>query len=296
MKSYEEVAKSVFEKSEKYFEEKARRAKHIKTAASVLSCVCLAAVIAVGAGLALHNNLTEYPENSGAVTTTPQPDKTDAATSLPDKADAVEPEPFIPGAGYYKLPDGSIYTAPDDGDLFLLGFAMVRENAKTPDDETKWQKLSMGDEWNGLRVEFAQSGWEHAGTSYSTASTYAHHQMIHFTGEKTFTGKAELMYDASGEFLTGSVFFLDEDSGGEMPFFPTYYWEKEDGYQPVFFSLYHEDYMDKFEEVTDLLLEDNEVMITITTDDFLWECSYYGRSIDSMTAGRFNTILSYEIN
>ena len=59
MKTYEEVAKSVFEKSEKYFEEKAIRAKHIKTAATTMSCFCLAAVLVVGAIAALNSNLTE---------------------------------------------------------------------------------------------------------------------------------------------------------------------------------------------------------------------------------------------
>ena len=59
MKTYEEVAKSVFEKSEKYFEEKAIRAKHIKTAATAMSCFCLAAVLTVGAVAALNSSLTE---------------------------------------------------------------------------------------------------------------------------------------------------------------------------------------------------------------------------------------------
>ena len=61
MKTYEEVAKSVFEKSEKYFEEKAVRARRIKTAATAMSCFCLAAVITVGAIAVLNGNLTENP-------------------------------------------------------------------------------------------------------------------------------------------------------------------------------------------------------------------------------------------
>ena len=66
MKTYEEVAKSVFEKSEKYFEEKAIRAKRIKTATTAMSCFCLAAVLVVGAIAALNSNLTEYPTGGGA--------------------------------------------------------------------------------------------------------------------------------------------------------------------------------------------------------------------------------------
>lgn len=65
MKTYEEVAKSVFEKSEKYFEEKAVRARRIKTAATAMSCFCLAAVLVVGAIAALNGNLTEYPTGGG---------------------------------------------------------------------------------------------------------------------------------------------------------------------------------------------------------------------------------------
>ena len=64
MKTYEEVAKSVFEKSEKYFEEKALRAKHIKTAATAMSCFCLAVVLTVVAVAALNSNLTEYSAGS----------------------------------------------------------------------------------------------------------------------------------------------------------------------------------------------------------------------------------------
>ena len=66
MKTYEEVAKSVFEKSEKYFEEKARKVKHIKTAATAMGCFCLAAGIVAAGVAALNNNLTEYPAFGGA--------------------------------------------------------------------------------------------------------------------------------------------------------------------------------------------------------------------------------------
>lgn len=60
MKSYEEVAKSVFEKSEKYFVQKWHRQRRIKIALSTLSCICLAAV-AVGA--VMHSDLIKYPES-----------------------------------------------------------------------------------------------------------------------------------------------------------------------------------------------------------------------------------------
>lgn len=66
MKSYEEVAKSVFEKSDKYFEEKALKAKRIKTAATAMSCFCLAAVLTVGAVAAMNSSITEYPVGGGS--------------------------------------------------------------------------------------------------------------------------------------------------------------------------------------------------------------------------------------
>lgn len=210
-----------------------------------------------------------------------------AHTSEPEQT--APPEPYIPGARYYKLPDGSIYTAPDDDLPFMLGFAIVRDS----DDE--WQKLTAGDTWNGLRVKYAQSGWWHSGTSYSTAGAVAHHQLINFIGEKTFTGKAEILYAADGETPAYTVFFLDGEIGGEMPVFPSHYAENG-SYDPVFFTLYHEDHNDKYDEITDLLLDGKEVTVTVTTDDFMWEYSDYGLSIDGRTRGYFNTVLSFEIS
>lgn len=67
MKSYEEVAKSVFEKSENYFMEKARKARRIKTAVSSVSCVCLAAAVIAVAGIAMNGNLTENPLSVGDI-------------------------------------------------------------------------------------------------------------------------------------------------------------------------------------------------------------------------------------
>ena len=228
--------------------------------------------------------LSDTPTESSTTSTAPESEETDAI------------EPFIPNAKYYKLPGGAIYTAPNDISLFLLGFTMVRKNAGAPDGEVKWQKLEAGDKWNGLRVEYAQSGWETSSTSYSDAAAFVHHQTINFKGEKTFTGKAEILYSLDGETPASTVLYLDEESGGEMPVFPTYFYEEDNGYQPVFFSLYHEDYVDKFEEITDLLLEGKEVTVSITTDDFMWEYSEYGLMIDGNTRGKFNTILSFEIS
>ena len=228
--------------------------------------------------------LSDAPAQSATTTTASEAEGTD------------DIEPFIPGARYYKLPDGSIYTAPSDVSLFLLGFAMVRENADVPNDETKWQTLCPGDKWNGLRVEYARCGLEMAGFTYSTAGGIIHHQTINFKGEKTFTGKAEILYAADGETPAYTVFYVDEESGGEMPLFPTYQYDEDNGYQPVFFTLWHEDYVDKFEEITNLLSEGKEVTVTITTDDFMWEYSEYGLSIDGNTRGYFNTILSFEIS
>ena len=210
-----------------------------------------------------------------------------AYTSDPEQP--APPEPYIPDARYYKLPDGSIYTAPDDDLPFMLGFAIVR------DSDAEWQKLTAGETWNDLRVKYAQSGWWYSGTSYSTADAVAHHQLINFIGEKTFTGKAEILYAADDETPAYTVFFLDEEVGGEMPLFPSYHAENG-SYDPVFFTLYHEDHNDKYDEITALLLEGKEVTVTVTTDDFMWEYSDYGLSIDGRTRGYFNTISSFEIS
>ena len=227
---------------------------------------------------------TDTSTDSSTTTTASEPEETDAI------------EPYIPDAKYYKLPGGAIYTAPNDISLFLLGFSMVRENADAPDGEVKWQKLEAGDKWNGLMVEYAQSGWASASTSYSEANAYVHHQIINFKGEKTFTGKAEILYSLDGETPAYTVFYLDEEAGSEMPLFPTYFYEEDNGYKPVFFTFYHKDYEDKCEEVLNRLLEGEEVTVTITTDDFMWEYSEYGLMIDGNTRGKFNTILSFEIS
>ena len=229
--------------------------------------------------------------------TPPTEASTTTATTTPKTEETTEPEPFIPGAIYYKLTDGSIYTAPKDSGLFVLGFAMIRENAEIPDGEAKWQRLSIGDDWNGLTVDFAQSGWWSGGDTYATANyTVPHHQYIKFTGEMTFTGKAEISYAADGETPAYTILMLDEECASGMPLFPTFFGDSENGYRNVFFNLYHEDYEDTFNEITELLLDGKEVNLTIITDDFLWEYSDYGMSIDGNTRGRFNTILSFEMD
>ena len=213
------------------------------------------------------------------------------------------PEPYIPESKYYKLPDGKIYTAPEDTDMFLLGYAFVCENADLPDDEVQWYKLGAGDEWNGLWVKYAQSGGWTAYSSYSdavsanTTGNMSHHQTINFIGEKTFTGKAAIIYSADGETPAYNAFYLDQETGSEMPLFGKYYYiEETDGYYPVFFTFYHEDYKDKCEEVANLLEEGKEVTVTITTNDFMWVYSDYGLVVDGSTRGYFNTILSFEIS
>ena len=250
----------------------------------------------------------QTPAETTASATTSAAASTTASTSVAalssQPEESTEPEPFIPGAKYYKLPDGTIYTAPDDDGMFLLGYAFVRENADLPDDEIKWQKLGSTDEWNGLWVKYAQSGGWTAYSSYSdavsanTRGDMSHHQTINFLGEKTFTGKAAIIYAANGETPAYYAFYLDEESGSEMPLFGTRYYHSDEnsGYYPVFFTLYHEDYMDKCEEVANLLSEGKEVTVTITTDDFMWEYSDYGLVIDGRTRGYFNTILSFEIS
>ena len=233
------------------------------------------------------------PTESSTTTGTAAPTE---SAAKPDPEETTTPEPFIPGARYYRLTDGSIYTAPNDDGLLVLGFAMVRENADIPDGEAKWQRLGIGDEWNGLQVEFAQSGWWDGGDTYAYANyTLPHHQYIKFLGEMTFTGKAQILCAADGETPEYTVFMLDEECGAEMPVFPTVFGDSDNGCKNVFFLLYHEDYEDVCSEITDRLLEGEEVNLTITTDNFLWEYSDYGMSIDGNSRGRFNTILSFEI-
>lgn len=238
----------------------------------------------------------ECDSQSTSETTTSTVSSTNTSTTKSQIEETAEPEPFIPGSLYYQLTDGSIYTAPNNGDLFVLGFAMVRENAEIPDGETKWQRLSIGDEWNGLKVEFAQSGWWGGGNTYAYANyTDPHHQYIKFLGEMTFTGKARILYAADGETPEYTVLMLDDECAEGMPVFPTVFGDNNNGYRNVFFNLYHEDYEDTFDEITDLLLAGEEVSLTITTDNFLWEYSDYGMSIDGNTRGRFNTILSFDM-
>ena len=239
----------------------------------------------------------ESDSQSTSETTTSTTSSTTASATASKPEETAEPEPFIPGSRYYQLTDGSIYTAPDNGDLFILGFAMVRENAEIPDGETKWQRLGIGDEWNGLKVEFAQSGWWGGGQTYAYANyTDPHHQYIKFLGEMTFTGKARILCAADGETPEYTVLMLDDECAEVMPVFPTVFGDSDNGYMDVFFLLYHEDYEDTFNEITNLLLAGEEVSLTITTDNFLWEYSDYGMSIDGNTRGRFNSILGFEIS
>ena len=156
MKTYEEVAKSVFEKSEKYFEEKAIRAKRIKTATTAMSCFCLAAVLVVGAIAALNSNLTEGSVGGASgeqsagdgennenipvtdVTTTPpvttsilfeeettslpynSPDNGDITTSVMPDPDDTDTVCQLPVAGvnvpYFIAFDGALYVSYDSGE------------------------------------------------------------------------------------------------------------------------------------------------------------------------------------
>ena len=105
MKSYEEVAKSVFEKSDKYFEEKALRAKRIKTAVTAMSCFCLAAVLTVGAVAALNGSLTEYPAGGGAGAENNSDIPEYTTTAICDEAAATMPEPATDENGDPIKPD-----------------------------------------------------------------------------------------------------------------------------------------------------------------------------------------------
>ena len=113
MKSYEEVAKSVFEKSEKYFEEKAVRAKRIKTAVTAMSCFCLAAVITVGAVAALNSNLTEYPvggKTEGKFTS--EPESAENRPAADETTTAAEPTSMET-----EIPTDAPETEADDTDV-----------------------------------------------------------------------------------------------------------------------------------------------------------------------------------
>lgn len=207
-------------------------------------------------------------------------------TTEPISDTLIDPEPFIPNARYFKLPDDSIYTAPNNGDLFMLGFALIRENTIN----SNYKKLSAGNTWNGLQVNYAQSAWEFAGTSYNTASSDVHHQTINFIGEKTYIGETKIIYDASGEFPVYTVMYLNDSDNSQLPNLST-----KNEPQSIFFNLYNDNYLDMYNEVTDLLLSGNTVIVSITTDNFDLELSNYGLSIDENTFGRFNNILNFEI-
>ena len=131
MKSYEEVAKSVFEKSEKYFEEKAVRAKRIKTAVTAMSCFCLAAVITVGAVAALNSNLTEYPvggKTEGQFTSEPESDENIPAAD--ETTTAAEPT-----STETEIPTDAPETEADDTDV------VCQLPVADPQIDYKWQTV-----------------------------------------------------------------------------------------------------------------------------------------------------------
>ena len=85
MKSYEEVAKSVFEKSEAYFIKRWHKLRRIKIAVSTLSCVCLTAVAVFAV---LHSGiLTDHPENGEAFSEGQYTSDSENAGNIPAEPD-----------------------------------------------------------------------------------------------------------------------------------------------------------------------------------------------------------------
>ena len=129
MKNYEEVAKSVFEKSEKYFEEKAVRAKRIKTAVSAMSCFCIAAVITVIAVAAINSNLTEYPtggRTDGGIPENTTTAETESLYTMPElmtdeNGDPVYPDIDIPD-DIWENPEAAFSTVGGVNVPFFLAF------------------------------------------------------------------------------------------------------------------------------------------------------------------------------
>lgn len=113
MKSYEEVAKSVFEKSEKYFVQRWRRLRQIKIAVSTLSCICLTAVIITAA--VLGGNLSEYPAGANG-----QPagnvDVPDYVWQTPEEIIGDNTPSVNEAANYYIVYNGALYECSSDSE------------------------------------------------------------------------------------------------------------------------------------------------------------------------------------
>lgn len=244
-----------------------------------------------------------------ACKTAPIPESPDNDSSDSGVSDPVDSEPddsksvsYPEDTRYYRLPDGTIYafinnpeaSEKDEWDpyanMLWLGYTFVRENSATADS---FQKFGLYDEWNGLTVESAESGW-HCMVGDITypdiPEAIPNHQSVRLTGEITFTGKAELRYGASGEWVEYIIFVLDEECSSKMPIFVFHSNENEYS-ENVFFLLTEETHRDEIEK---LLLDGKEVSITVTTDDFTWRETANGLSIDGDTHGIFNNIIDFK--
>lgn len=243
------------------------------------------------------------PENA-------DPEPSDSGVSDTDDSNVADPQPsdsepvtYPENTRYHLLPDGTVYAIIDNPedlakeewdpytDLLHIGYTFVRENNSAANS---FQKLGIYDEWNGLTIESAESAW-----GYYVDVTYpdipdviVNHQTVRFTGEMTFTGKAELRYGGSGDWVEYITFVLDEECSSKMPVFISWNDEDEFGYRKnVFFLLTEETQCDEIEK---LLLDGKEVSITVTTDDFTWRFTDYGLSIDGSTHGLFNNIIDFD--
>ena len=238
-------------------------------------------------------------------------DLTDSSVSNPTDSNVEDPQPddvdpfsYPEDTRYYLLPDGTIYafisnqeeTDKDEwdsyADMLWLGYTFVRENSA---DAENFQKLGTEDEWNGLTIESAESGWQCmvGDIAYpDTPKVIPNRQSVRLTGEITLTGKADISYGASGEYPEYIIFVLDEECSSKMPYFVFDVNENEFGYrQDVFFLLTEETHRDEIEK---LLLDGKEVSITVTTDDFTWRRTVYGLSIDGDNHGLFNNIIDFK--
>lgn len=254
--------------------------------------------------LALAMILTLTACKKATIPENPDPEPSDLGVSEPadSEPDDTKPISYPEDTYYYHLPDGTIYAfmnSPEASDedewdpyanMLWLGYTFVRENSATADS---FQKLGTEDEWNGLKVVSAQSGWQcMVGdiTYPNIPKVIPNRQSVRLTGEITFTGKADISYSTSGENPAYIIFVLDEEYSSKMPIF-VFYSNGNDYSEDVFFLLTEEMHRDEIEK---LLLDGKEVSITVTTDDFTWRATAYGLSIDGDTHGIFNNIIDFK--
>lgn len=249
----------------------------------------------------IPENPDNDPSNSGVSDPGDFNAESDNNASVPDSPDAAS---YPAETRYYLLPDDTLYAVIEDSKasnedewdpysgMLFIGYTFVRENNAETDS---LKKFGLFDEWNGLTVESAESGWEcWSGLTYpDIPKAISHHQNVRFTGKITFTGKAKISYSAGGQNPEYITFVLDEECSSKMPVFISSSDKDEFGYRRNVFFLITDESMHR-DEIEKLLLDGKEVYITVTTDDFTWRQTDYGLSIDGSTHGLFNNIIDFK--